>query len=76
MNEATLSSEKEVSFYDYCKTCKYLNSPDYEDPCNTCLDNPTNEWSRRPILYERKDENDENPKPVETPSSESEEAQS
>lgn len=76
MNEPMVSSEKEVNFYEYCRTCKYLHTSDFEDPCNTCLESPTNEWSHKPILYERKDEINEDSKPVETPSNNFEEAQS
>jgi hypothetical protein len=48
------NTAKEVYFDKYCKTCKNRNIKDYEEPCNTCLDNPSNTDSHRPLNYERK----------------------
>lgn len=28
----------EVDFEKYCKTCKYSNINEWEDPCNECLE--------------------------------------
>ena len=48
-------AQKEVSFYDYCKTCKYQELSGCEDPCDECLDYPTNEDSHKPVNYKEKE---------------------
>lgn len=48
------NSEKEVYFYEYCKTCKYAELKDDEEPCNECLTNPTNTYSHKPVNYKEK----------------------
>lgn len=48
------NSEKEVYFYEYCKTCKYAKLKSDEEPCNECLMNPTNEYSHKPVNYKEK----------------------
>ena len=47
------TEEKIVRYDRYCKTCKYYNLNQAEEPCNTCLSNPTNGHSRKPIKYEK-----------------------
>lgn len=42
---------KEVYFGEYCKTCKYSETPEVEMPCNECLDYPVNLYSHRPINW-------------------------
>lgn len=44
--------DKIINFDKYCKTCKYSDLEEVEDPCNDCLDNPTNMNSKKPIHYE------------------------
>ena len=48
-----------VDFNKYCKTCKYLDVDEQEDPCNECLHNPVKEDSRKPINYTELGPNDE-----------------
>lgn len=48
------NSEKEVYFYEYCKTCKYSELKDDEEPCNECLTNTTNTYSHKPVNYKEK----------------------
>ena len=48
------NSEKEVYFYEYCKTCKYTELKGDEEPCNECLENPTNTYSHKPVNYKEK----------------------
>lgn len=48
------NSEKEVYFYEYCKTCKYSELKGDEEPCNECLENPTNTYSHKPVNYKEK----------------------
>lgn len=42
---------KEVDFATYCKTCKFSELPEYEDPCDDCLMYPVNENSHKPVKY-------------------------
>ena len=44
---------KEVYFSEYCKTCKYKGVKDVEEPCNSCLDEPINLFSHKPVKYEK-----------------------
>lgn len=46
---------KEVYFDQYCKTCKNRKLKEKDEPCNECLDNPTNLNSHKPVKYEKKD---------------------
>lgn len=63
------NEEHFVEFDKYCETCKFYNlkkneNGDEPEPCNECLTYPTNENSRKPIKYvkreEKKKENDSN----------------
>lgn len=45
---------KEVDFAKYCKTCKFSELPEYEDPCDDCLMYPVNENSHKPVKWEEK----------------------
>lgn len=45
---------KEVDFEKYCETCKHEDTPEFEDPCNDCLDYPTNVNSSKPVYWEEK----------------------
>lgn len=46
------NEEKEVQFYKYCPKCKYRDVEAVEEPCNTCLSNPVNINSRKPVKFE------------------------
>lgn len=46
-----LLRDKEVRFDEYCKKCEYRNLPESEDPCDICLENPSNEWSHKPVYF-------------------------
>ena len=48
------SYEQEVYFHEYCKTCKHEGTPEVADPCNECLDEPTNTESHKPVFWEKK----------------------
>ena len=50
-----MKNTKEVCFDEYCKTCKYEKQPDYETPCNDCLDYPGNENSHKPVNWKVKE---------------------
>lgn len=44
--------DREVRFDKYCKTCRYKDTPEVEDPCNECLDYPVNSYMEVPIHWE------------------------
>lgn len=48
-------TEKMVNYFKYCKTCKYENVKQEDEPCNTCLYEPVNEDSVIPVKYEKKE---------------------
>lgn len=45
---------KEVYFSKYCKTCKHKELKNNEEPCNSCLDEPINLFSHKPVKWEEK----------------------
>ena len=45
--------DKEVYFDIYCASCKHEKLKDHEDPCNDCLDHPTNTESHKPVRWEK-----------------------
>lgn len=47
---------KEVYFGQYCNTCKHKNLKETDDPCDECLNEPTNVNSHKPTRWE--DENE------------------
>lgn len=49
------NNQKEVFFHEYCKTCKYADTVETDDPCNECLNEPSNENSHKPVRWEDKD---------------------
>ncbi len=46
--------DKIVEFDKYCSKCKYENLNGDGEPCNTCLTNPTNTHSKKPVCFEEK----------------------
>lgn len=44
-------AQKIVDFHEYCATCKFRETEAFKDPCNECLNNPTNEDSHKPVKY-------------------------
>lgn len=51
---------KEVYFHEYCKTCKHWEAKDLDEPCNTCLEDPVNLYSHKPVKYEPVEGNKQN----------------
>jgi len=49
------SKTKEVRFDIYCKTCKNYKLDESQDPCNECLNEPSNENSHKPVNWEEAD---------------------
>lgn len=48
-------SLKEVLFNLYCDKCKHELVNIDEDPCHSCLNEPANEDSHKPVFFEEKD---------------------
>ena len=48
----TEASPKEVNWHDYCPKCVYAKASSFEEPCNTCLEEFTNEGTDRPTKFE------------------------
>jgi hypothetical protein len=46
---------KEVYFEDYCKTCRYEDLPETQDPCDECLLCPMNLYSHKPVNWKEKE---------------------
>ena len=51
MNEDTY---KEVYFDQYCKTCENYETLEEKEPCCSCLSEPTNLYSHKPVRYKEK----------------------
>lgn len=45
---------KEVDFYKYCRTCKYWNLTESEDPCFCCMTEPIRPDTHKPAKWEEK----------------------
>ena len=45
-------NDKEVFFVKYCEICKHKDVPETEDPCNECLEHPSNKGSHKPVNWE------------------------
>lgn len=45
---------KEVYYDQYCKTCAHEKTEEMKEPCRTCLDNPVNVHSHKPVEWEKK----------------------
>ena len=43
---------REVRFDEWCKKCKYFDTPEEEDPCFTCLEDPAKLYSSIPVKYD------------------------
>ncbi len=53
--QETGNNYKIVDFYTYCKLCKFKETSGELEPCNECLHNPTNLYSRKPVKYKEKE---------------------
>lgn len=49
--------DKEVRFDKYCHRCKHRDVPEWEDPCDECLQYPSNEFSHKPVYFEERSDN-------------------
>ena len=51
-----MNDERLVEFHKYCASCRYFETPETEDPCNDCLNNPANIDSHKPVNYSQKEQ--------------------
>lgn len=45
---------KEVYFGQYCKTCEHKDLKEKDEPCFSCLAEPTNLYSHKPTRWKEK----------------------
>ena len=45
---------KEVLYCNYCKLCKHFDKKMVDEPCNSCLNEPINLHSHKPVKFEEK----------------------
>ena len=48
-------TEHIVRYDVWCSKCKHEKVNDINEPCNECLDYPTNTNSKQPMRFEQKD---------------------
>lgn len=48
-------TDQMVDFEKYCKTCKYKDEVESNIPCCECMENYFNEYTDRPVKYEKKE---------------------
>ena len=46
-----VSKTKEVYFGEYCKLCDFKSTKESNEPCISCLNFPSNEYSHIPVNY-------------------------
>lgn len=46
---------KEVYFHQYCEKCKHYDTKETDEPCFSCLEDPVNAYTHRPVKYEEKE---------------------
>ena len=47
-----------VEFEKYCKDCKFKDCKSTVEPCDTCLSEPTNYGTTKPVKFEKKKKGD------------------
>lgn len=53
MSEILISDDhKEVRFDKYCVNCIHAKLSEIQEPCNECLENPSNEYTDKPVKFE------------------------
>lgn len=50
------SKHKIVEYDRYCKSCVHFDDEPFTDPCNECLNTPTNIDSHRPVYWSESNE--------------------
>lgn len=51
-----MNDPMEVRFDIWCPKCKYKDRKETLDPCNDCLDSPSNIDSTKPVMFVKKDD--------------------
>ena len=46
---------KEVYFCKYCENCQYRYNKEDEEPCDECLNEPSNTYSHKPVYFKEKE---------------------
>ena len=46
---------KIVNFDNFCKLCKYKDTDENKPPCESCLSEPVNQNTHKPVKYEEAD---------------------
>ena len=47
--------DKEVRYDLYCGKCVHKDKDEEEDPCHDCLNQPSNEYSHKPVYFKADD---------------------
>lgn len=55
----------QVDYHKYCESCKYYKLKENEngdtpEPCNSCLTEPVNLYSKKPVKYEKDEDTNTN----------------
>lgn len=50
----SIEGMKEVYFDQYCEKCKNQDLEEDKEPCCDCLNEPVNQYSHKPVKYEKK----------------------
>lgn len=45
---------KEVYYNEYCTKCKHIKEVMTDEPCNSCLSEPINLYTHKPVRFEDK----------------------
>lgn len=51
-----MNDMKEVRYDEYCKKCMYEDLDESQDPCDDCLNEPSNTDSHKPVCYKERAE--------------------
>ena len=46
--------KQEVEYWKYCKDCRHEKNEETEEPCDSCLNEPINEDSQKPLYFSKK----------------------
>lgn len=47
---------KIVDFEKWCKSCVHCSEKEVNEPCNSCLNEPANDDSTKPILWKKNEQ--------------------
>lgn len=50
---------KEVYFDQYCKTCRDYETLEEKEPCFSCLNEPVNLYSHKPVKWKEKQQKED-----------------